>query len=96
MESENTNTLNNNCETIDEKLLDILYNQAPLSCTREIIINALKTTKNNVSETLDIIWNIPKPPPKPFRFLDDVREIADAHDEAMEAQDMKNKYFKTI
>ena len=96
MESESKNTLINVCVIIDENVVDMLYNQAPVNCTREIVRDALKTSKNNVSEALDILWNIPKLPPKPFKFLDDVRETADAYDVAMEEYSMKNKYFTKI
>jgi hydroxymethylpyrimidine pyrophosphatase-like HAD family hydrolase len=56
------------------------------------LINMIKNTKFRGT----LLWEIPKPKPKPFKFLDDVREIADAHDAAMEEQDMKRRYFKTI
>ena len=84
------------CVIIDESVVDMLYSQSPVSCTRELIRIALQTTQNNMMEALDLLWEIPKPPPKPFKFLDDVREIADACDAAMEEQDMKKKYFKNV
>ena len=79
-----------------EENIEILYGQAPVECTRDQIRDTLQLTKNNMMDALDILWNIPKPLPKPFKFLDDVREAADAYDAAMEERDMKNKYFKTV
>jgi hypothetical protein len=81
---------------VSEENVEILYGQAPVECTREYIREILTQTKNNIMEALDILWNIPKPVPKPFKFLDDVREAADAYDAAMEENNMKNKYFKTV
>ena len=85
-----------NCVFVDENTVEMLFSQVPIECDREQIRTALQTSQNNVMDALELLWNIPKPPPKPFKFLDDVREIADACDRAMEERDMKNKYFKTI
>ena len=81
---------------IGDETVELVYKQAPIECTREMIRTTLMETQNDISKALDILWNIPKPPPKPFKFLDDVREIADACDRQMEERDMKNKYFKQI
>ena len=81
---------------IKEETVELVYNQAPIECTREMIRQTLVQTSNDITKALDILWNIPEPPPKPFKFLDDVREIADACDKQMEERDMKNKYFKPI
>ena len=91
-------TINNisNIVCVNEETIDMLYGQAPVTCTREQIMDALHSTNNNVMEALDLLWDIPQPPPKPFKFLDDVREIADACDKQMEERDMKNRYFTTI
>ena len=85
-----------NTISVNEETIEMLYGQAPVTCTREQIKDALQTTNNNVMEALDLLWDIPPPPPKPFKFLDDVREIADACDKQMDERDMKNKYFRTI
>ena len=81
---------------VKDETIELVYNQAPVECTREMIRETLIKTENDITKTIDILWNIPEPPPKPFKFLDDVREIADECDKQMEERDMKNKYFKTI
>ena len=94
--SNSSNIAISNIVFVSEENVEILYGQAPIECTREHIRETLKLANNNMMDALDILWNIPKPLPKPFKFLDDVREAADAYDTAMEANDMKNKYFKTV
>ena len=90
-----TNITLNSTEITDDTV-EMVYKQAPIECTREMIRATLMDTQNDITKTLDILWNIPKPQPKPFKFLDDVREIADACDRQMEERDMKNKYFKIV
>jgi hypothetical protein len=85
-----------NTISVDEETIEILYGQVPVDCTREQIRDALCVSNNDKMAALELLWNIPPPPPKPFKFLDDIREIADACDRQMEERDMKNKYFKTI
>ena len=93
---ENANIISNITFFINEETVEMLYGQAPVTCTREQIKEALQTTNNDIMAALELLWNIPPPPPKPFKFLDDVREIADACDQQMEIHNMKNKYFTTI
>jgi len=81
---------------VNDETVEMLFGQVPIECTREDVRAALITTNNDTMEALELLWNIPKPPPKPFKFLDDVREIADACDRQMDERDMKNKYFKSV
>ena len=81
---------------INDETVEMLFGQVPVECTREDVRVALLTANNDTMEALELLWNIPKPPPKPFKFLDDVREIADACDRQMDERNMKNKYFKPL
>ena len=81
---------------VNDDTVEMLFGQVPIECTREDVRAALITTNNDTMEALELLWNIPKPPPKPFKFLDDVREIADACDRQMNERNMTNKYFKPL
>lgn len=95
MDNQNSTTDESSVEADEQKVI-ILYIQSPVTCTHDDIRSALIKTNNDIAKALDILWEIPEPPPKPFKFLDDVREIADECDRLMDERDMKNKYYKTI